>query len=493
MHSSPNASRRGNIVLSMCLITALMGLSFTAIIKSTSSLQQAQDRELKSRCWIASESAVNEALSVTREHPEYLTGTSTTPQAITGVQASSSTSDKITVTTQYLYDNDANDSPPPVTTITNAIDYTSGNTVITPINATQDQYTTSDPGSYTVDTKCNYILRSIASIPTGTKTDGTASSIAYSTEVWFYSWKSDTHSQTGTRTWTRTNNFQQSNKGIAAKDSYDFQGSPNTDSWDSTKYASYAAALAAGKTGTMGDISSNGTLNVQKAGNVKGTATSNANIAMNFTYQRPAAVTAPGGAAPATLNVTGGNSYFYTSIGSGVTVNVSGTGTATIYLEGPLNLSNTINYAVGSTAKLWIFQGNYNTATMGLSDIHGNGASGCVNDPIRFLVATDVAGDVTFNGNGSIGGIIIAPNANFKLNGTFNFMGSLMTKSMDRGTLNGNFQFHYDEKLRNMDLWNNPTDSGYTDNVTDTVTTTYFPSGSSTGAVVAKRQHTMSR
>jgi hypothetical protein len=64
---------------------------------------------------------------------------------------------------------------------------------------------------------------------------------------------------------------------------------------------------------------------------------------------------------------------------------------------------------------------------------------------------TENVTDVSFSGNGGFIGIFVAPNANVTLNGggadVFDFTGSLMCNSI---TLNGHFNFHYDEALSRL-------------------------------------------
>ena len=64
------------------------------------------------------------------------------------------------------------------------------------------------------------------------------------------------------------------------------------------------------------------------------------------------------------------------------------------------------------------------------------------------LLAALSVTSLTFNGNGTFTGILVAPNADAALNGAgYNnndFIGSLMANSV---RMNGHFSFHYDEAL----------------------------------------------
>jgi hypothetical protein len=63
---------------------------------------------------------------------------------------------------------------------------------------------------------------------------------------------------------------------------------------------------------------------------------------------------------------------------------------------------------------------------------------------------TDSVTDMAFSGNGQFCGILVAPNADLKLNGGGNavedFIGAIIANTI---TMNGHYSFHYDEALRN--------------------------------------------
>jgi hypothetical protein len=81
--------------------------------------------------------------------------------------------------------------------------------------------------------------------------------------------------------------------------------------------------------------------------------------------------------------------------------------------------------------------------------VYGNGVINKSGIPANFIVfATTNVTDVTFNGNGTFTGVIVAPGADATLHGGGNdnvdFSGALMAKSVN---LDGHFSFHYDEAL----------------------------------------------
>src|SRR3954467_4989998 len=106
-------------------------------------------------------------------------------------------------------------------------------------------------------------------------------------------------------------------------------------------------------------------------------------------------------------------------------------------------MQNTLKYTDSRAPKLLIYQNDYDS-TKGGTTFNGNNATGILKDPSKFVMASAYSGNITFNGNASWGGVLYAPNANIKLNGTFDYFGSLIVKSMDRGEVNGSFAFHFD-------------------------------------------------
>jgi len=88
--------------------------------------------------------------------------------------------------------------------------------------------------------------------------------------------------------------------------------------------------------------------------------------------------------------------------------------------------------------------------------IAGNGLLNNNISPVTFqLWGTGVSGagqDIQIAGNGALKGIVYAPNANLKINGNGDVMGSVVANNI---TVVGNAAFHYDESLANWGA-NNP-------------------------------------
>jgi hypothetical protein len=86
---------------------------------------------------------------------------------------------------------------------------------------------------------------------------------------------------------------------------------------------------------------------------------------------------------------------------------------------------------------------SFSLGGLGLNNMNGNAGS-------FYYFGLPVNTSVTFGGNASFTGCIYAPEAAFQLGGggsnTYDFIGSSVTKSVK---MNGKFNFHYDEALRN--------------------------------------------
>ena len=184
----------------------------------------------------------------------------------------------------------------------------------------------------------------------------------------------------------------------------------------------------------------------------------------SFTYDSPGNVwgntsggTSVAGAMTGTAltgNVTlvAGQSYHFSSISSGPTITIDNGGnaglspapTATVFVDGAMGLSNSLTYTQNNTV-LEVLQGDPGS---GMS-YNGNTAFGSTQyAPGRFIWATSANEEITMNGNGSFGGVLIAPNATLKLNGTFNFYGALMVGAISQ--ISGNFSLAWDSQLANQ-------------------------------------------
>lgn len=88
--------------------------------------------------------------------------------------------------------------------------------------------------------------------------------------------------------------------------------------------------------------------------------------------------------------------------------------------------------------------------TAGTIKIAGNGVANQNVQPVNFQIwgTSTTSQSIDIAGNGALKGIVYAPNANVKINGNGDVMGSVVA---DRITLTGNAAFHYDESLANLD------------------------------------------
>jgi hypothetical protein len=127
-------------------------------------------------------------------------------------------------------------------------------------------------------------------------------------------------------------------------------------------------------------------------------------------------------------------------------------GDVTIVMPNGLNMSGgdsmTLDASGSPQGHLTVYAGGTDLT------IGGNGSAnfGVNNKPgyadnFTVLAAPSVT-KVSLSGNASFTGVLVAPNADIKLNGggnnTYDFVGALMANSI---TMNGHFNFHYDEAL----------------------------------------------
>jgi hypothetical protein len=119
-----------------------------------------------------------------------------------------------------------------------------------------------------------------------------------------------------------------------------------------------------------------------------------------------------------------------------------------VVLALPNGLSGGENITWNQGASLLVYSGGSSVSISGNQYINPNGAA------TSFVVfCAPTVTSIALNGNGQFTGVLVAPNANLRMNGGGNsnedFCGSLMCNSV---TMNGHFSFHYDEALQNYSL-----------------------------------------
>jgi Tfp pilus assembly protein PilX len=137
-------------------------------------------------------------------------------------------------------------------------------------------------------------------------------------------------------------------------------------------------------------------------------------------------------------------SQFYMSSFNGGTVLIRKN--VQLAIGGNFSMSGKDSLTLASDGKLTMYVGGTSC------DLGGNGVinpSGYARNFICYCA--DTVTSMSFSGNGMFCGILVAPNANLKLNGggkdNNDFVGSVIANTI---TLNGHFSFHYDESLKNL-------------------------------------------
>lgn len=265
-------------------------------------------------------------------------------------------------------------------------------------------------------------------------------------------------------------------RAMFAHNGYDFQGSATTDSWDSDpdKDGVHDVKYDPAAHNMNGTLGSEGDIYVQKPENVGGEK----NIQDFINFPLPP-VEFDGSLPVQPAKILSGNvtlpsgSYRYEAVNLQEPDQLTLTGAVTLYVDGPVAISggkkfNPIVYST-SSARLTIIQNDYDPAAHpewnGISNsidtVNGNEAIGDVNDPTRLVYISAYDGELTFNGNGKFGGVLYMPNATMKMNGTFDFYGSVIADTFAskdltgadlQGKVNGTFSFHYDESLARLKL-----------------------------------------
>ena len=141
-------------------------------------------------------------------------------------------------------------------------------------------------------------------------------------------------------------------------------------------------------------------------------------------------------------NIIGNGDYYASSLSGSTIV----TGKGRLVLPNGLNMANGDGITIAQGGSIQIFSGGTGITIGGKGVMNGSGYAG------NFIVycALTVT-SFTFNGNGEFTGVLVAPNANLTMNGggfsRQDFTGALMVNSV---TMNGHFNFHYDEALARL-------------------------------------------
>jgi hypothetical protein len=141
-------------------------------------------------------------------------------------------------------------------------------------------------------------------------------------------------------------------------------------------------------------------------------------------------------------NVLNSGDYYATSLSGKVYVN----GQVRLVLPNGLSMSGNDQFVLGPLGSISIYAGGSSITIGGNGVLNPNGFAG------NFIVyCAPTVTDFTLNGNGEFIGVLVAPNAEIKMNGGGNsdqdFIGALMVNSV---RMNGHFKFHYDEALSRM-------------------------------------------
>jgi hypothetical protein len=136
--------------------------------------------------------------------------------------------------------------------------------------------------------------------------------------------------------------------------------------------------------------------------------------------------------------------------GDYVATSLSGTvyaaGKARLVLPNGLSMSGNDSFILGPNGSLEVYSDGPSITVGGNGVINPSGYAGNF-----ILYCTPNTTDFTLNGNGEFTGVLVAPEAELKLNGGGNadedFIGCLMVNTV---RMNGHFSFHYDEALGRM-------------------------------------------
>ena len=141
-------------------------------------------------------------------------------------------------------------------------------------------------------------------------------------------------------------------------------------------------------------------------------------------------------------NIINAGDYYATSLSGKTLVQ----GTARLVLPNGLSMSGSDIITIASTGSIQVYVGGTSCAIGGLGVIN---QPGLAEQFIMYCAPTVTS--FSISGNGQFTGVVVAPSANVALNGggssTLDFNGSLIANTI---TLNGHYNFHYDEALSRM-------------------------------------------
>jgi hypothetical protein len=138
-----------------------------------------------------------------------------------------------------------------------------------------------------------------------------------------------------------------------------------------------------------------------------------------------------------------GTSYYQVSSISG-SIYVGTNANVVLWITGSVNNYNqVIDIAPGGTLTIYL-AGSFSTAGNGaLNNLSQNAAN-------LYILGLPTCTSINLAGNAGFTGVIYAPEASLSLGGggsdTYDFVGSVMARNI---TMNGHFNFHYDENLKN--------------------------------------------
>ncbi len=173
---------------------------------------------------------------------------------------------------------------------------------------------------------------------------------------------------------------------------------------------------------------------------------------MNVSFPDVAVPFTSGFSPQAGVSILGTNYTYYASSGNYVMPNLSLSAQNRMLIQGHVSLYVTNNVSVSGQASIIIAPGGSLKLYVGgpTASIAGNGIANLSGQASAFAYF-GLPGNtsLSFSGNAAFTGVVYAPNAAFSLNGggnnTIDFIGASVTQAV---TMNGHFNFHYDEALQ---------------------------------------------